>query len=45
MKRIAIYSRKSKETDTGESIKNQIHICKEYFLRQYDQCTFETFED
>ena len=40
MKRIAIYSRKSKETDTGESIKNQINICKEYFLRQYDQCTF-----
>ncbi len=45
MKRIAIYSRKSKETDTGESIKNQINICKEYFLRQYDQCTFEIFED
>ena len=31
MKKIAIYSRKSKETDTGESIKNQINICKEYF--------------
>ena len=45
MKKIAIYSRKSKETDTGESIKNQINICKEYFLRQYDQCTFEIFED
>ena len=45
MKRIAIYSRKSKETDTGESIKNQINICKEYFLRQYDECNFEIFED
>ncbi|WP_302632673.1 recombinase family protein [uncultured Clostridium sp.] len=45
MKRIAIYSRKSKETDTGESIKNQINICKEYFLRQYNECIFEIFED
>ena len=45
MKKIAIYSRKSKETDTGESIKNQINICKEYFLRQYAKCTFEIFED
>lgn len=43
--RIAIYSRKSKETDTGESIKNQIKMCKEYFLRQYANCTFEIFED
>lgn len=31
MKRIAIYSRKSKETDTGESIKNQINIVKSTF--------------
>ncbi len=45
MKRIAIYSRKSKETDTGESIKNQINICKDYFLRQYEKCQFEIFED
>ena len=45
MKKIAIYSRKSKETDTGESIKNQINICKEYFLRQYNECIFEIFED
>ena len=45
MKRIAIYSRKSKETDTGESIKNQIKICKDYFEKNYDNCTFEIFED
>lgn len=45
MKKIAIYSRKSKETDTGESIKNQINICKDYFLRQYEKCHFEIFED
>lgn len=45
MKRIAIYSRKSKETDKGESIKNQIQMCKDYFTKQYNECTFETFED
>ena len=43
--RIAIYSRKSVETDTGESIKNQIKLCKEYFNRQYKDCKFEIFED
>lgn len=43
--RIAIYSRKSIETDTGESIQNQINMCKEYFLRQHKECTFEVFED
>ena len=43
--RIAIYSRKSIETDTGESIQNQINMCKEYFNRQATDCTFEIFED
>jgi DNA invertase Pin-like site-specific DNA recombinase len=44
--KIAIYSRKSIETDTGESIKNQIKMCKEYFKRKYgDKCAFEVFED
>lgn len=42
--RVAIYSRKSVETDTGESIKNQIKFCKEYFER-HENCTFEIFED
>lgn len=45
MMKIAIYSRKSKETDTGESIKNQINICKDYFKRQYNNCEFEVFYD
>ena len=45
MKRIAIYSRKSRETDTGESIKNQIQMCKDYFLKQNDKYTFEIFQD
>lgn len=45
IKRIAIYSRKSKETDKGESIKNQIQMCKDYFLRYDEECTFEVFQD
>ncbi|KEI07065.1 recombinase family protein [Clostridium botulinum] len=45
MNRIAIYSRKSKETDTGESIKNQIDMCKSYFNRKDTNCTFEIFQD
>ena len=45
MKRIAIYSRKSKETDTGESIKNQIKMCEDYFKRQDEECVFEIFQD
>lgn len=43
--RIAIYSRKSIETDTGESIKNQISMCKRYFEREPEKCVFEIFED
>ncbi|NFD31004.1 resolvase [Clostridium botulinum] len=43
--KIAIYSRKSIETDTGESIKNQIQICKDYFLRRKNNIEFEIFED
>lgn len=43
--RIAIYSRKSIETDTGESIKNQISMCKRYFDRESEDCKFEVFED
>ncbi|NHL36674.1 resolvase [Clostridium botulinum] len=45
MKRIAIYSRKSRETDTGESIKNQIDMCKTYFNRADEECSFEVFQD
>lgn len=45
MKKVAIYSRKSKETDTGESIKNQIQMCKDYFYRKNDAFVFEVFQD
>lgn len=43
--RIAIYSRKSIETDTGESVKNQISFCKQYFERGTEKNTFEVFQD
>jgi len=33
MKKFAIYSRKSKSTDKGESIDNQIKLCKEHIKR------------
>ena len=32
---VAIYSRKSKSTDQGESIDTQINLCKEYIKRIY----------
>ena len=31
--KIAIYSRKSKATNKGESIENQINACKTYILK------------
>lgn len=43
MKRIAIYSRKSVLTETGDSINNQIKMVKNYFSNE--ECTFEIFED
>lgn len=43
--RVAIYSRKSIETDKGDSIKNQIQMCKEYFSRREENVVFEIFED
>ena len=33
MKKVAIYSRKSKYTGKGDSIENQIEMCKNYVLR------------
>lgn len=43
--KIAIYSRKSKLSDKGESIENQIHLCKEYATIHFDECEFSIFED
>ena len=33
MKIVAIYSRKSKQTDKGESIETQVNLCKDYIKR------------
>ncbi|MBU3176307.1 recombinase family protein [Clostridium estertheticum] len=35
MKKVAIYSRKSKFTGKGDSIENQIEMCKEYITRNF----------
>ncbi|MFX0547948.1 recombinase family protein [Hathewaya histolytica] len=43
--KIAIYSRKSIDTSKGESIENQIKMCKDYFNLRNKNCTFEVFED
>lgn len=42
---IAIYSRKSKYTDKGESIKNQIDLCKEYAKNHFNVDKFLIYED
>ncbi len=42
---IVIYSRKSKISDKGESIENQINLCKEYATLHFEQCEFTIFQD
>ncbi|MBO8162049.1 MAG: recombinase family protein [Thermosipho sp. (in: Bacteria)] len=42
---VAIYSRKSKYTDKGESIKNQIELCKEYAEKHFNVDRFLIYED
>lgn len=45
-KKVLIYSRKSAYTGKGDSIENQIDICKEYALRQFGtDCAFFVYED
>ncbi|WP_010296010.1 recombinase family protein [Clostridium senegalense] len=44
--KVAIYSRKSVFTGKGESIENQIELCKEYCNRNYDEkIEFVVYED
>lgn len=48
MKRIAIYSRKSKFTGKGDSIENQIEMCKEYIAHHFpapEQVEITVYED
>ena len=45
---IAIYSRKSKFTEKGESIANQVELCREYIQAHFDENTAKNavvFED
>jgi DNA invertase Pin-like site-specific DNA recombinase len=42
-KSVAIYSRKSKFTGKGESIENQIELCKQYIDNAYDKESIELF--
>lgn len=44
--RVAIYSRKSKFTGKGDSIENQIEMCKDYINNKYkDNIEFTIYED
>lgn len=47
MKRIAIYSRKSKESDTGDSIESQIKMCKSYCENNYieEEIQYSVYQD
>ncbi len=45
MKNAAIYTRKSKFTSKGESIQNQIQICKDYLLKSNETYDFIIYED
>lgn len=42
---IAIYSRKSKFTETGDSIKNQKNICRNYAKQYFSDCNFIEYGD
>lgn len=43
--KIAIYSRKSKYTGKGESVENQIELCKEYIRTHYNNANILIYED
>ncbi|HEY9062357.1 MAG TPA: recombinase family protein [Pseudobacteroides sp.] len=47
MMKAAIYSRKSKFTGKGESVENQIQLCKEYAIKylNFDESNFLIYED
>ena len=43
--KIAIYSRKSKQADQGDSIANQIAMCKDYAAAHFADCEFFIYRD
>lgn len=46
MKIVAVYARKSKYNAAGESIENQVSLCKEYAFHKFgDDCQIQVYED
>ncbi|MGO5075866.1 recombinase family protein [Clostridium sporogenes] len=45
MNKIAIYARRSEEKETGESIKNQLFICRNYINRFYKNSIIDEYFD
>ncbi|MEJ8554527.1 recombinase family protein [Tepidibacter sp. Z1-5] len=43
--KVAIYSRKSKLTEKGDSIQNQIDLCKQHINNKFNTCEFIIYED
>lgn len=43
--KVAIYSRKSKLTEKGDSIQNQIDLCKQHINIKFNACEFIIYED
>ena len=43
--RIAIYSRQSRLSEVGDSIANQISMCKDYATENFGECEFLVYED
>ena len=43
--KVAVYSRKSRMTGKGESIKNQIDLCKEHMNKYFEVKEFLIYED
>lgn len=45
MNKVAIYARRSEEKDTGESIQNQLKICRQYISNKYSNLIIDEFYD
>ena len=46
MKIVAVYARKSKYNAAGESIENQVSLCKEYAFHKFgEDCQIQVYED
>lgn len=43
--RAAIYSRKSVKSETGDSIENQVALCRQYIEQHWPQADIEVYED